>query len=174
MAFIKTLKGFTPKFGSGCFLSDTAVIIGDVIMGDNCSIWFNSVIRGDVHSIRMGNKVNVQDGAVIHCTYRKAPVKIGNNVSIAHNAVVHGCTVHDNVLIGMGAIIMDHAVIESNSVIAAGAVVMENTMVESGSVYAGIPARKVKTIDKSLPEGQIDRIADSYLIYAGWYKNEQT
>lgn len=173
MALIKTLKGFTPQFGNDCFLADNAVIIGDVIMGDNCSIWFNSVVRGDVHSIRMGNKVNIQDGAVIHCTYRKAPVNLGNNISIAHNAVVHGCTIHDNVLIGMGAIIMDHAVIESNSVIAAGAVVIENTVVESGSVYAGVPAKKVKTIDKTLLEGQIDRIANSYIIYSGWYKDKQ-
>jgi gamma-carbonic anhydrase len=173
MALIKKVRGFTPQFGNDCFLADTAVIIGDVVMGDNCSIWFNTVVRGDVHSIRMGNKVNVQDGAVIHCTYQKAPVNIGNNVSIAHNAVVHGCTINDNVLIGMGAIIMDHAVIESNSVIAAGAVVMENTVVESGSVYAGIPAKKVKTIDKALTEGQIDRIANSYLMYSGWYKDEK-
>ncbi|MFH0867441.1 MAG: gamma carbonic anhydrase family protein [Bacteroidota bacterium] len=173
MALIKTLKGISPRFGNDCFLADTAVIIGDVIMGDNCSIWFNSVVRGDVHSIRMGNKVNVQDGAVIHCTYRKAPVSIGNNVSIAHNAVVHGCTIHDNVLIGMGAVIMDHVVIESNSVVAAGAVVMDNTLVESGSVYAGVPAKKVKIIDKSLLDGQIDRIANSYIIYSGWYKDEQ-
>lgn len=172
MALIKTLKGFTPQFGQDCFFADTAVVIGDVVMGDNCSIWFNAVVRGDVHSIRMGNKVNVQDGAIIHCTYQKASVNIGNNVSIAHNAIVHGCTIHDNVLIGMGAIVMDHAVIESNSVIAAGAVVMENTLVESGSVYAGIPAKKVKTIDKALLEGQIDRIANSYLMYAGWYKDE--
>lgn len=173
MALIKTLKGFTPQFGNACFLADTAVVIGDVIMGDYCSIWFNTVIRGDVHYIRLGNKVNVQDGAVIHSTYQKAPVNIGNNVSIAHNAVVHGCTIHDNVLIGMGAIIMDHAVIESNSVIAAGAVVMENTVVESGSVYAGVPAKKVKSIDKALLEGQIDRIANSYITYSGWYKDGQ-
>lgn len=172
MAIIKTLKGLTPKFGKDCFFADTAVIIGDVIMGDNCSVWFNTVVRGDVHSIRMGNKVNVQDGAIIHCTYQKAPVNIGNNVSIAHNAVVHGCIIHDNVLIGMGAIVMDHAVIESNSVIAAGAVVMENTIVESGSVYAGVPAKKVKSIDKALLEGQIDRIANSYIMYSEWYKEE--
>jgi carbonic anhydrase/acetyltransferase-like protein (isoleucine patch superfamily) len=172
MALIKTLKGKTPEFGSDCFLAETAVVIGDVIMGDNCSVWFNSVVRGDVHSIRIGNKVNIQDGAVIHCTYQKAPTSIGNNVSIAHNATVHGCTIHDNVLIGMGAVIMDHAVVESNSVIAAGAVVMENTLVESGSVYAGIPAKKVKSIDKDLIEGQIDRIANSYIMYAGWYKED--
>ncbi|HNW98456.1 MAG TPA: gamma carbonic anhydrase family protein [Bacteroidales bacterium] len=173
MAIIKTLKGVTPNFGDNCFLADTAVVIGDVIMGDNCSIWFNAVVRGDVHYIKMGNKVNVQDGAIIHCTYQKAPVNIGNNVSIAHNAVVHGCTIHDNVLIGMGAIIMDHAVIESNSVIAAGALVLEDTVVESGSVYAGVPAKKVKTIDKELLEGQINRIANSYIMYSGWYKEKE-
>lgn len=172
MALFKPLKGIVPTYGKDCFFADTAVIIGDVIMGDNCSIWFNAVVRGDVHYIRIGNKVNIQDGAVIHCTYQKAPVNIGNNVSIAHNAVVHGCTIHDNVLIGMGAIIMDHVVIESNCVIAAGAVVMEDTVVESGSVYAGIPAKKVKSIDKDLLEGQVQRIANSYIMYAGWYTEE--
>lgn len=172
MAIIKTIKGTTPKSGKDCYFADTAVIIGDVIMGDHCSVWFNAVVRGDVNSIRMGNKVNVQDGAVIHCTYQKAPTILGNNVSIAHNAVVHGCTIHDNVLIGMGAIVMDHAIIESNSVIAAGAVVMENTVVESGSVYAGIPAKKIKSIDTALIEGQIDRIANNYIMYAGWYKED--
>ena len=173
MAIIKSIRGFTPVFGNDCFLADTAVIIGDVVMGNFCSIWFNAIVRGDVHSIRMGNKVNIQDGAVIHCTYQKAPALIGNNVSIAHNAVVHGCTIHDNVLIGMGAIIMDHAVIESNSIIAAGALVLENTVVESGSIYAGVPAKKVKSIDKELLVGQVNRIADSYIMYAGWYKEEK-
>jgi carbonic anhydrase/acetyltransferase-like protein (isoleucine patch superfamily) len=173
MAIIKPLRGFTPAFGKDCFLADTAVVIGDVIMGDSCSIWFNAVVRGDVHYIRMGNKVNVQDGAVIHCTYQKAPTEIGNNVSIAHNAIIHGCTIHDNVLVGMGAIIMDHAVIHSNSIIAAGALVLENTVVESGCVYAGVPAKKVRDIDKELVVGQINRIADSYIMYAGWYKEEK-
>jgi len=172
MAIIKSLRGFTPVFGKDCFLADNAVIIGDVITGDFCSFWFNAVVRGDVHSIRMGNKVNIQDGAIIHCTYQKAPTVIGNNVSIAHNAVVHGCTIHDNVLIGMGAIIMDHAVIESNTVIAAGALILEDTVVESGSVYAGVPAKKVKSIDENLLLGQINRIADSYIMYAGWYKED--
>ena len=172
MAIIKSLRGFTPVFGKDCFLADSAVIIGDVITGDNCSIWFNAVVRGDVHSIRIGNKVNIQDGAIIHCTYQKAPTVIGNNVSIAHNAVIHGCTIHDNVLIGMGAIIMDHAVIESNTVIAAGALILEDTFVESGSVYAGVPAKKVKSIDENLLFGQINRIADSYIMYAGWYKED--
>jgi gamma-carbonic anhydrase len=172
MAIIKSLRGFTPVFGKDCFLAETAVIVGDVIMGDFCSIWFNAVVRGDVHYIRMGNKVNVQDGAIIHCTYQKAPTIIGNNVSIAHNAVIHGCTIHDNVLIGMGAIIMDHAVINSNCIIAAGALVLENTIVESGSVYAGVPAKKVREIDSALVVGQINRIADSYIMYAGWYKDD--
>ncbi len=173
MAIIKSVRGFTPEFGKDCFLADNAVVIGDVKMGDNCSIWFSAVVRGDVHSIRLGNKVNVQDGAVIHATYQKAPTNIGNNVSIAHNAVVHGCTIHDNVLIGMGAIVMDHAVIESNCIIAAGALIQENTVVESGSVYAGVPAKKIKTIDQNLLEGQVNRIADSYIMYSGWYKEDK-
>ncbi|MDP2424575.1 MAG: gamma carbonic anhydrase family protein [Bacteroidales bacterium] len=170
MALIKSVRGFTPTFGHTCYLADNSTIIGDVVMGDDCSVWFNAVVRGDVHYIRIGNKVNIQDGAIIHCTYQTAPVNIGNNVSIAHNAIVHGCTIHDNVLIGMGAIIMDHAVIGSNSVIAAGSVVLENTVVESGSVYGGIPAKKINIIDEALFEGQIERIANSYVKYAGWYK----
>ncbi len=155
--------------GSNCFLADNATLTGDVVMGDGCSVWFNAVVRGDVHYIRIGDNVNVQDGAIIHCTYQKAPVNIGNNVSIAHNAIVHGCTIHDNVLIGMGAIIMDGAVIHSNSIIAAGAVVMEGTVVESGSVWAGVPAKKVKDIDERLLEGQVNRISGNYQKYAGWY-----
>jgi len=170
MALILTVRGKEPKFGKNCFLAENATVVGDVEMGNDCSIWFNSVVRGDVHYIRMGNKVNVQDGAVIHATYQKAPTNIGNNVSIAHNAIVHGCTIHDNVLIGMGAIVMDHAVVHSNSIIAAGAVIAENTIVEENSVYAGVPAKKIKTIDPSLVTGQIERIANSYLMYAGWYK----
>lgn len=170
MALILKVQGKEPKFGKNCFLAENATVVGDVEMGDDCSIWFNSVVRGDVHYIRMGNKVNVQDGAVIHATYKKAPTNIGNNVSIAHNAIVHGCTIHDNVLIGMGAIIMDHAVVNSNSIIAAGAVISENTIVEENSVYAGVPAKKIKTIDPALVTGQIERIANSYLMYAGWYK----
>lgn len=172
MAFIKSVKRIRPVFGENCWLADNATITGDVVMGKNCSVWFNAVVRGDVHSIRIGDNVNVQDGAIIHCTYQKAPVAIGNNVSIAHHAIIHGCTIQDNVLIGMGAIVMDHAVIESNSIIAAGAVVLENTRVESGSVYAGIPARKVKSIDKNLLEGQVKRISGNYMMYAGWYDKE--
>lgn len=172
MAIIKSVKGVRPVLGKDCFLADNAVLTGDVIMGDNCSVWFSAVVRGDVHQIRIGNKVNIQDGAIVHCTYQKAPVSIGNNVSIAHGAIVHGCTIHDNVLIGMGAIIMDGAIIESNAIVAAGSVVLENTIVKSGSIYAGIPARFVKDIDISLLEGQVMRIANSYNMYAGWYDPE--
>ncbi len=169
MALIKPVKGVLPKFGKGCFLADNATITGDVVMGDNCSVWFSAVVRGDVHYIRIGNNVNIQDNATVHCTYKKAPVEIGDNVSIAHNAVVHGCTINDNVLIGMGAIIMDNVIIESNSIIAAGAVVSKGTVVESGSVYAGVPAKKIKSVDIELVEGEINRIANSYNMYASWY-----
>ena len=170
MAIIKTLLGKTPTFGKNCFIAENAVIIGDVEMGNDCSIWYGAIIRGDVHYIKMGDKVNVQDGVVIHCTYKKSPTNIGNNVSIAHNATVHGCTIKDNVLIGMNAVILDDAVIESNSIIAAGSVVTKGTIVESGSIYAGIPAKKIKEISLDLIEGEIQRIADSYLKYASWYK----
>lgn len=166
---IKTIKGKTPKFGKECFLADNATIVGDVVMGDECSVWFNAVIRGDVHYIRMGNKVNVQDGAIIHCTYQKAPTNIGNNVSIAHNAIVHGCTVEDNVLIGMGSIIMDDCVVGSNSIIAAGAVLTKGTIVPPGTVFGGMPARKLKDISPELSEGEIIRIANSYVKYASWF-----
>lgn len=169
MALIKSVKGILPKMGENCFLADNATLTGDIIMGDNCSVWFNAVVRGDVHSIRIGNNVNIQDGAILHCTYQKAPLNIGSNVSIAHQAIVHGCTIHDNVLIGMGAIVMDGAVIHSNSIIGAGALVTEGTIVESGSVWAGLPARKIKDIDQSLLEGQVNRISRNYNMYAGWY-----
>jgi len=167
---IKELNGKVPTFGDDCFIAENAVIIGDVKMGNECSIWYNAVIRGDVHYIIMGNKVNVQDGAVIHCTYQKSPTQIGNNVSIAHNAIVHGCTIHDNVLVGMGSIIMDDCVIESNSIIAAGAVITKGTRIESGSVFAGVPAKKVKDISEELISGEIERIANNYVKYSGWYK----
>src|SRR6476646_6974883 len=165
MATILPVKGISPEMGQSCFVAPNATIVGDVAMGDECSIWFNAVVRGDVNYIRMGNKVNVQDGAVIHCTYQKNATNIGNNVSIGHNAIVHGCTVHDNVLIGMGAIVMDNCVIESNSIIAAGAVVTQNTVVESGAIYAGIPARKVKDLDKSDFADEIQRISNNYVMY---------
>lgn len=173
MALIKPVKGIHPKFGNDCYLAENSTIVGDVIMGDQCSIWFNAVVRGDVNSIRMGNKVNVQDGAVIHCTYEKTKVHIGNNVSIGHNALVHGCTIHDNVLVGMGAIVMDNCEIGSNTIIAAGAVVLENTKVESGVIYAGVPAKKVKDINQELINGEINRIANNYIMYSGWFKEEK-
>lgn len=162
--------GVSPKWGNNSFIAPNATIVGDVIMGDDCSVWFNAVIRGDVNSIRLGNKVNVQDGAVIHCTYQKTQTIVGNNVSIGHNAIVHGCTIHDNVLIGMGAIVMDNVVIGENTIIAAGAVVLENTIIESGVIYGGVPAKKIKDIRKDLISGQIERIAENYLKYAGWFK----
>ena len=170
MALIKPVKGVVPNIGQGCFLADNATIVGDVIMGRDCSVWFNAVVRGDVHYIRIGNNVNIQDGVVIHCTYRKAPVRIGNNVSIAHNAIIHGCTIHDNVLIGMGAVIMDDVVIHNHCIIAAGALVTKGTIIEEGSVFAGVPAKKIKEVDRNLSEGEIQRIANSYNMYASWYK----
>ncbi len=170
MPVILPVKGVMPSFNDTCFIAPNATIVGDVLMGDNCSIWFNAILRGDVNFIRMGNKVNVQDGAVIHCTYQKFGTTIGNNVSIGHNAIVHGCVIDDNVLIGMGAIVMDNVRIGSNSIIAAGAVVLENTVVESGVIYAGVPAKKVKDISQELISGEIDRIANNYVIYSGWFK----
>lgn len=167
---IKELNGKKPQFGNTCFIAENAVIIGQVSMGDHCSIWYNAVLRGDVHYIKMGNKVNVQDGAIVHCTYQKSPTNIGNNVSIGHNAIVHGCTIHDDVLVGMGSIIMDDCIVESNSIIAAGAVLTKGTRVESGSIYAGVPAKKVKDISEELKTNEIKRIADNYVKYAAWYK----
>ncbi len=167
---IKKLNGHIPELGEDCYLAENSVVIGDVVMGDNCSVWFNAVIRGDVHYIRIGNKVNIQDGAVVHCTYQKHPVNIGNNVTVGHNAIVHGCTIHDNVLVGMGAVVMDDCVVESNTIIAAGAVVTQGTHVESGTIYAGVPAKKVKDIGQEHISGEIERIAESYIKYAGWYK----
>ncbi len=170
MALLKPVNGIDPQFGKNCYLAENCTVVGDVVMGDDCSVWFNAVVRGDVNSIRIGNKVNIQDGAVIHCTYQKTKTNLGNNVSIGHNAIVHGCTVHDNVLIGMGAIVMDNCVIESNCIIAAGAVLTENTHVEAGSIWAGVPAKKVKNIDQKLLEGEVHRIANNYLMYSGWFK----
>ena len=170
MALVKAVKGIIPNIGKRCFMADNATIVGDVVLGDDCSIWFNAVVRGDVHYIRIGRNVNIQDGVIIHCTYRQAPVNIGNNVSIAHNSIIHGSTIHDNVLVGMGAILMDHVEVHSNSIIAAGALVTKGTVVEANSVYAGMPAKKIKSIDKGLSEGEILRIANSYNMYAGWHK----
>jgi len=167
---IKSVKGISPQIPKDCYIAENATIIGDVEMGSECSIWFNAVIRGDVHYIKLGNRVNVQDGAVIHATYKTSPTNIGNNVSIGHNAIVHGCTIHDNVLIGMGSIIMDDCIIESNSIIAAGAVVTKRTLVESGSVFAGIPAKKVNVVNEELIRDEINRIADNYVQYSSWFK----
>jgi len=172
MALIKSVKGIAPRFGADCYFSENATIVGDVHAGDNCTFWFQCVVRGDVHFIKLGNNVNVQDGAILHCTYEKAPLTIGNNVSIGHRAIVHGCTIEDNVLIGMGAIVMDHAYIEKNSLIAAGSVVLENTRVESGSIYAGIPAKKVKELSPEHFKNINERIANNYVKYASWFKEE--
>ena len=169
MALILPVKEIAPQFGDNCYLADNATIVGEVRIGNNCSVWFNAVVRGDVNSIDIGDNTNIQDGAIIHCTYKTAKTVIGDNVSIGHNAIVHGCTVMDNVLIGMGAIIMDHAVVESGSIIGAGAVVLENTLVEANSIYAGVPARKVKSVDDKR-ENVFERTAKNYIMYADWYR----
>jgi len=174
MPVILPVEDKSPQFGQNCFIAPNATIVGDVIMGDDCSIWFNAVIRGDVNFIRMGNKVNVQDGACIHCTFKRCGTTIGNNVSIGHNAIVHGCVLHDDVLIGMGAIVMDEAIVHSNTIIAAGAVVLEGTICENGSIYAGVPARKIKAIPPQMINGEIHRIANNYTKYADWFRESQT
>lgn len=171
MPIIKSVRGIHPKFGSNCYLADNATVVGEVSMGDNCSVWFNAVVRGDVHSITIGNNTNIQDGAIIHCTYQKAKTVIGNNVSIAHNAIVHGCTIHDNVLVGMGAIVMDDAVVHSGSIIAAGAVVLAKTIVPAGAIFAGMPAKKVKDVGDDMKE-VFSRTANNYIKYSGWFKED--
>jgi carbonic anhydrase/acetyltransferase-like protein (isoleucine patch superfamily) len=171
MALIMKVRGFEPQIGEACWLAPNATVIGDVIMGKNCTIWFNAVVRGDVHEIRIGDDTNIQDGAIIHATYEKAGTYIGNKVSIAHNAVVHGCTIHDNVLIGMGAIVMDNAVVHSGAVIAAGAVVLAGTIVEANSIYAGTPAKKIKATGTEMEE-VISRTAKNYPMYAKWFEAE--
>ena len=170
MAIIRTLLGKTPQIGDGSFLAETATVIGDVTMGENCSIWYNAVIRGDVNFIKIGSKVNVQDNVMLHCTFEKFPLIIGDNVSIGHNAIVHGCTIKDNVLIGMGAVVMDDCTVESNSIVGAGSVVTQGTHIKSGEVWGGIPARKIKDISSELLEGEVNRIANNYVKYSGWYK----
>lgn len=170
MPVILPVNGIEPKIGQNCFIAPNATIVGDVECGDDCSFWFNAVVRGDVNSIKLGNKVNIQDGAVIHCTYQKTKTILGNNVSVGHNAIVHGCLVHDNVLIGMGAIVMDNCEIGSNTIIAAGAVLTEGTIVPRGCIYAGVPAKKVKDISQELIHGEINRIANNYLMYSTWFK----
>ena len=169
---IKAVNGKSPSIPEDCYVAENATIVGDVTIGANCSVWFNAVLRGDVNFITIGNKVNIQDGAIIHCTYQKYPTIIGNNVSIGHNAIVHGCTIHDNVLIGMGAIVMDNCIVESNSIIAAGAVITQNTVVASGTIWAGVPAKKVKDIDQSDFAGEIERISNNYVMYSSWFKEE--
>lgn len=169
MPIILEVRGKFPIIPEDCFVAENATVVGEVSLGRQCSVWFNAVLRGDVHYISIGNKVNIQDGAVIHATYKKSPTTVGNNVSIGHNAIVHGCTIHDNVLIGMGSIVMDDCVIESNSIIAAGAVVTKGTIVESGSIYAGTPAKKIKSVSPELTSGEIDRIANNYVKYSSWF-----
>jgi len=171
MALILPVQGKSPEFGNECFVAPNATIVGDVKMGDECSVWFNAVIRGDVNYIKIGNRVNIQDGAIIHCTYQKYPTNIGNNVSIGHHAMVHGCTIHDNVLIGMGSIVMDDCIVYSNAIIAAGAVVLEGTIVEAGCIYAGVPAKKVKEVSRDLIQGEINRISNNYVKYASWFED---
>ncbi len=170
MALIKEVRGCIPKIGKDAYIAENATLVGEVTCGKQCSFWFNAVVRGDVNYIKMGDKVNVQDGAVIHGTFEKSPTNIGNNVSIGHQAMVHGCTIQDNVLVGMGAIIMDDCIIGENSIIAAGAVLTAKTIVEPGSIYAGVPAKKIKDIPQNLVEGEINRIANNYVKYASWYK----
>ena len=170
MALIKTVRDFTPVIGDNCYLSENATIIGDVVIGNNCSIWFNVVIRGDVNSIRIGNKVNIQDGAILHCLYEKSKINIGDNVSLGHNVIIHGATLHDNVLVGMGAIVMDNSLVGENSIIAAGSVLLEGTIVEPGSIYAGVPAKFIKKVNQEQASEMIKKIADNYVMYAGWYK----
>jgi carbonic anhydrase/acetyltransferase-like protein (isoleucine patch superfamily) len=172
MAIIKTLRGKTPVLGENCFLAENAVVVGDTVMGDNCSVWFGAVLRGDVNYIKIGNNVNIQDNAVVHGTFEKSATNIGNNVSIAHGAIVHGCTIHDNVLIGMNAVVLDDAIIHCNSIVAAGAVVTKGTVVESGSIFAGSPAKKIKEISIEMIEGEINRIANNYHTYSSWYKEK--
>ena len=168
---IKSVNGKSPQIPEDCYVAENATIVGDVTFGSECSVWFNAVVRGDVHFIKIGNKVNIQDGAVIHATYLKHPTTIGNNVSIGHNAIVHGCTINDNVLIGMGAIVMDDCLVESNSIVGAGSVVTQGTHIKSGEVWGGIPARKIKDISSELLEGEVNRIANNYVKYSGWYKD---
>ena len=170
MPLVLPVQNKHPKMGERCYIAENATLVGDITMGDECSVWFQAVVRGDVNSIRMGNKVNIQDGAVLHCTYEKTKLNIGNNVSIGHNALVHGCTIEDNVLIGMGSIVMDNCYIEANSIVAAGAVLTEGTRVESWSIYAGIPAKKIKTLSPELFTGEVQRIANNYVLYSSWFK----
>ena len=167
---IKTVRGFTPQYGKNCFFTENATLIGEVFMGDDCSVWYQAVVRGDVNTISIGDRVNIQDGALIHGTFEHSSTTIGNDVSIGHNAIVHGCTINDRVLVGMGSIIMDDSIIGSNSIIAAGSLLLKNTKVTEGSVYAGVPAKKIKDVSPELQKGEIERIARNYIKYASWFK----
>ncbi len=169
MPLILPVKNVSPIWGSGCFIAPNATLVGDVVLGNSCSVWFNAVVRGDVHYIRIGNNTNIQDGAVIHASYNYAPTNIGNNISVGHNALVHGCTLYDHVLIGMGAIVMDHAIINEFVIIAAGAVVLEKTICDSGYLYAGVPAKKIKTLTSEQVE-MLKRLPENYITYSGWFK----
>ncbi len=170
MSIIKEVRGKSPIIGKDCYIAENSTLVGDIIIGDQCSIWFNAVLRGDVNSIVLGNKVNIQDGVVVHCTFQKTKTIIGNNVSVGHNAIVHGCIINDDVLIGMGAIIMDEAFIESGSIIAAGAVVTKGTHVKKNELWAGVPAKKIKDVGLSLQKNEIERIANNYVKYSSWFK----
>ena len=170
MPLIKQCRGFEPQIGEDCWIAENATLVGDLIIGNQCSVWFNAVVRADVNSIRIGNRVNIQDGAILHCTFEKTTVDIGDNVSIGHNALIHGCKIESNVLIGMGSIVMDNCHIESNAIVAAGAVLLEGTKVESWSIYAGVPAKKVKTLSEELFKGEVERISKNYIKYSSWFK----
>ena len=173
MSIILPVKGVMPQIPDSCFVAPNATIVGDVIFGESCSIWFNAVVRGDVNSIRIGNKVNIQDGACLHCTYEKTQVHIGNNVSIGHNAIVHGCTIEDNVLIGMGAIVMDDCVVGEGCIVAAGSVVTQGKKLAPGTLWAGVPAKEMGPVPERLRKGEIERIANNYLKYSSWYKDDE-
>jgi len=170
MALIKSIRGFTPQMGKNCYLADNATIIGDVVMGDDCSIWFGAVLRGDVNSIRIGNRVNIQDNSTVHTTFEDSVADIGDDVTIGHNVVIHGARIESNALIGIGSVLLDHVVVGSNTLVAAGSVVLERTVLEPNSLYAGTPAKRIKTIDPRRLESMIRRIAKDYVMYAGWYK----
>jgi carbonic anhydrase/acetyltransferase-like protein (isoleucine patch superfamily) len=172
MPLILPVKGISPTFGSDCFIAENATIVGDVVLGTHCSVWFNAIIRGDVNKIRIGNYTNIQDGVTVHCTYEQAATTIGNYVSLGHNAIIHGCTIRDRVLVGMGAIIMDHTVVEEYCIIAAGSIVLENTLCESGYIYAGAPAKKIKPISET-QRALLDQLPDRYVVYSDWFKNPQ-
>ena len=172
MAIIRSVRGFTPKFGKDTFLAENAAIIGDVIMGDGCSIWYGAVLRGDVNSIRIGNSVNIQDGSVLHTLYEKSVLEIGDDVSIGHNGTIHGAKICNGALVGMGSVVLDHAVIGEGAIIAAGSVVLSRTIVEPGCIYAGVPAKFVKKVDPEQSKEINQRIANNYHMYASWYKEE--